>query len=108
MSMSNEKLIEDSIRVNKKRIDLNKELQKLRINKEFISIIENELFNNFTKEAVYALGTDEKENINNIKKLEMVSSFKKFLTSIEAKSLMAEKILKDNEVALDSIRQGEF
>jgi hypothetical protein len=101
--------LELSIEQAQKSVKLMNQMDKLRKNKEFKAIIEDELLDNYARNTVYLLSdpnmSGEAEQADLIKDLEMVGRVRQFFSTIYQKGRMAEKTIIDSNVTIDELRE---
>lgn len=100
--------LELTIEEAKKSVELMSSLERLRKNKDFKTVIEKELLENYALNLVYllsnpAMQTEEKQ-LDIKKDLEMIGRVRQFFTSIYQNSAIAEKAIEDSSYAIDELR----
>lgn len=110
--MSNIETLELTAEQAKKSVELMNRMERLKKNRDFKAIIEEELLDNYLRNTVFLLSDpamqDEAEQKDLTKDLEMIGRFRGFLSSIYQKGHMAEKTIKDSEEEIAALRaEGE-
>lgn len=101
--------LELSIEQAKKSVELMQRMEKLRKNRDFKAIIEDELLDNYARNTSYLVadpsmqGEDEQRDL--LMELQMIGRVRQFFGAIYQKGRIAEKAIADSEAEIELLRQ---
>lgn len=100
--------LELTIEQAEKSVELMKRMDKLRKNRDFKAIIEDELLDNYARNTSYLVadptlqGEDEQRDL--LMELQMIGRVRQFFSAIYQKGRIAEKTIADSKAEIDELR----
>lgn len=101
--------LELTIEQAKKSVDLMNRMDRLRKNRDFKVIFEDELFDNYTRSTAYLLSDPQMQGENEQKDLQLelqaIGRVRQFFSAIYQKGRIAEKSIEDSQNTIEELRE---